>query len=227
MKRHIKRNEAKAEADSALHRHKDILRNIEKHVIENNSEKDEFLYLMSIPVIYAAWEGFFRISCSVCLRRKFFRGKKIKSYDERYAALWLQKQSFLNSFLDRLLSSMNLGKPPKKATAGKYRALVNFTGSIMQWLDEPANHLQNFDDLVMTHSNVNKDVALVNSEIIGLDVSQVDFGRLDDLLGRRNDIAHGGLIDYPTEQAVLDLLSYTDGLLHEFNNSVKIWLSEN
>jgi hypothetical protein len=225
MKRHIKLSEARAEADSALLRHKNILKNIETHAISKNEDNDEFLYLMSIPVIYAAWEGFFRISCSICLRRKFFQGKKIKSYDAQYAALWLQKQSFLNSFLDKLFSSMNLGNPPKKSTAGRYHALVGFTGSIVQWLDEPANHLQNFDDLVMTHSNVNKDVALINSEIIGLDISQVNFGRLNDLLGRRNDIAHGGLIDYPSKQVVEDLIRYADCLLDEFNSSVKAWLS--
>lgn len=227
MKRHIKLNEARAESDAALLRHKEILDNIEKHAITNNPDKDEFLYLMSIPVIYAAWEGFFRISCSICLRRKFFKGKKVKRYDESYAALWLQKEGFLNSFLDRLFSSMNLGKPPKNANAGRYHALASFTGSIMQWLETPADHLQNFDDLVMTHSNVNKDVALINCKIIGIDVSGLSFGRLNDLLGRRNEIAHGGLIDYPSEQVVIDLLSYTNGLLNDFNQAVNDWLCEN
>lgn len=224
MTRHLKFHDARAEAKKALERHLDILNNIKKHCITNNHEKDEFLYLMSIPVIYAAWEGFFRISCSICLRRKFHREQKFKLYDDAYATLWLQREGFVDSFFDKLFNSVSLGKKPKKLSTGRYGALTNFTGKIKEWLEKPANHLTNFDELVMTYSNINKEVTELNSTIIGLDLTNVKLGRLDDLVGQRNNIAHGGLIDYPKENTINDLIDYTENLLNEFHSSVTAWL---
>ncbi len=179
---------------------------------------------MSIPVIYAAWEGFFRISCSICLRRKFHVERKLKSYEDAYATLWLQRESFVDSFFDKLFNSVSLGKKPKKLNTGRYGALTIFTGKIKEWLEKPANHLTNFDELVMTYSNINKEVTELNSTIIGLDITNVKLGRLDDLVGQRNNIAHGGLIDYPKENTINDLIDYTENLLTEFHTSVTLWL---
>ncbi|WP_046270893.1 MAE_28990/MAE_18760 family HEPN-like nuclease [Pseudomonas syringae] len=224
MTRHLKYHEARTEAQKALQRHLEILNNIKKHCVINNEEKDEFLYLMSIPVIYAAWEGFFRISCSICLRRKFHVERKLKSYEDAYATLWLQRESFVDSFFDKLFNSVSLGKKPKKLNTGRYGALTIFTGKIKEWLEKPANHLTNFDELVMTYSNINKEVTELNSTIIGLDITNVKLGRLDDLVGQRNNIAHGGLIDYPKENTINDLIDYTENLLTEFHTSVTLWL---
>jgi hypothetical protein len=225
--KHLKLVEAKSEAKEALRRHLDILDNIEKHTLTNNQEKDEFLYLMSIPIIYAAWEGYFRIACSICLRRTCHRGKKIKNYSNEYSTLWLQRESFVESFLTKLFNSMALGKQPKKLNSGRYNALTDFTGNIKNWLEEPADHLKNFDDLVMTYSNINKEVTELNSKIIGFDISAINLGRLDDLLGRRNNIAHGGLIDYPKENTITELLEYTRQLLKDFHSSIDTWLATN
>ncbi|KUM43448.1 hypothetical protein AR540_16725 [Pseudomonas sp. EpS/L25] len=79
----------------------------------------------------------------------------------------------------------------------------------------------------MTYANVNKEVVIFNSEIIGLDIDRVNLGRLDDLLARRNDIAHGGLIDYPKENIINDLLTYTENLLNQFHSSIEAWLEKN
>jgi len=76
----------------------------------------------------------------------------------------------------------------------------------------------------MTYSNVNKDVALLNSAVIGLDISQVDFSRLNELLNRRNEIAHGGLVNYPRESNVVELLDYTGTLIDSFHSSIEAWL---
>lgn len=227
MVRHLKLQSAKAELTDALQRHLGMLSNINLHCIVNNREKNEFLYLMAVPVIYAAWEGYFRISCSICLRRICYREKKAKLYPEKYAALWLQKESFVDSFLQLLFNSMQIGRPQKKLNAGKFNALAKFSTDTRNWLERPVNHLYNFDDLVMTYSNVNKEVALLNSEIIGFQVGEIDFSRLDELLNRRNEIAHGGIVDYPREQTINELLNYTRGLINGLNLAIIEWLQAN
>lgn len=227
MSRHLHRKEAQLEAKQSLQRHIDILRSIKMHAIDDNAAKNEFLYLMAIPMIYAAWEGFFKLTCSICLRRYCLRGKKYKSYPDKYSALWLQKESFVNSFFDKLLSSMSLGKKQRKLSSGRFTSLSSFSGSMRDWFEKPINHLENFDELVMTYSNVNKEVTQFNAEIIGLNIEQVDLAKLDELLGRRNNIAHGGLIDYPRENTITELLAYTEKLLTEFHKSAEDWLSKN
>ncbi|MEN2387958.1 MAE_28990/MAE_18760 family HEPN-like nuclease [Comamonas sp. A7-5] len=227
MTRHFHLRSARQEVNIAHARHKSMLDSIRQHSLENNRDKDKFLYLMAIPIIYAAWEGYFRISCSICLKRECLVGKKVKNYKSNYAALWLQKEKFFDSFLQRLFNSMQLGKPAKKISSGKFQAVSEFAANISNWLDRPVDHLYDFDDLVMTYSNVNKEVALLNSGIIGLQTDGVDFSRIDELLSRRNDIAHGGLLNFPHETNVVDLLAYTGRLIDTFHDSVIDWLSQN
>ncbi|MRJ21332.1 hypothetical protein FRT60_13470 [Pseudomonas haemolytica] len=224
---HLRLPSAKTEAKQALERHLQILSDIRERCISNNQANDGFLYMMAIPIIYAAWEGYFKISCSICLRRYCIRGRKVKGYDNMYAALWLQKEGFLASFLQKLLNTMSLGTPPKKQAAGKFNILSDFTSDMKLWLERPVDHFTDFDSLVMTHSNVNKGVAELNSKIIGLDISHIDFGRLDNLLEQRNSIAHGGFVAYPTLNNIDELLIYTKNLIESFHASIIDWLGRN
>lgn len=226
MSIHLHLASAKKEAQQSLVRHIQILNDVKLRCITNNTENDGFMYLMSIPIIYAAWEGYFKIACAICLKRHCRPGQKVKSYTEIYAALWLQKEGFLASFLQKLLNTMTLGSSIDKKGAGKFEVLTEFTKEMKNWLDGPVDHFVDFDSLVMTHSNVNKNVAELNSKIIGLDVSGINFGRLDGLLAQRNSIAHGGLITHPTKINVEELLTYTQGLITDFHDAVITWLNK-
>lgn len=223
--RHLVLPSARQEIKAAHNRQQKVLADIRLHSIEKNNTKDAFLFLMAIPVIYAAWEGYFRLACSICLKRQCYVGRKAKVYDKKYAALWLQREGFFDSFLKKLVDSMQLGRPTRRISSGKYTATVEFSGNMNEWFNKPISHLSNFDDLVMTYSNVNKDVATLNGEIIGLNLDNVDFSRLNELLNRRNDIAHGGLVDYPREDTVEGLLDYTSDLIDSFHQSVEAWLA--
>ncbi|ELI6431879.1 hypothetical protein RRM65_001618 [Aeromonas salmonicida subsp. salmonicida] len=224
---HLRLSSAKLEAKQALERHLKILDDISERCVSANIKNDGFLYLMAIPIIYAAWEGYFKISCSICLRRHCRPGRKIAAYPDVYAALWLQKEGFLASFLQKLLNTMTLGSQPKKQGYGKFDVLTTFTGEMKSWLNNPVDHLIDFDSLVMTHSNVNKGIAELNAKVIGLDVTNVPLGRLDTLLAQRNSIAHGGLITFPTRASIEDTLEYTKDLINKFHNSVMLWLNNN
>ena len=221
---HLPKRTAKAEAIDARNRHLSILQDVEKWCVQSNAGKEGFFYLSAIPIIYSAWEGYFRITCAICLRRLCMRGTPVKKYDGKYATLWLQKEGFLEAFLRALINSMTLGKDNRKINAGRFNALTSFTDSINNWFESPLNHSSNFDELVMTYSNVNADVARLNGNIIGLNLSGVDFSKLDEMLGRRNDISHGGLISYPQESVVTGLLVYTINLINQFGAAVDTWL---
>lgn len=222
---HLSKRDARTEAKDAFDRHIAILQDVDKWCIQTNEDKEEFFYLAAIPIIYSAWEGYFRLTCSVCLRRLCERGAKVKKYKHPYATLWLQRESFLDMFLKALLNTMALGKDVKKLSSGKFEALSTFKANINHWLEGPLNHAINFDDLVMTYSNVNTEVAKLNGSIIGLDMAAVDFSKLDELLGRRNNICHGGLVNYTKEGTAKDLLMYTQNLLSQFHQSVVNWIN--
>lgn len=221
---------AKSELSSTLTRYLSLVNEVEKHSItENATEKSGTLYLMAIPLIYAAWEGYFRLACALCLKRKCYIGRKAKSYHDQYSVLWLQKEAFYVSFMQKLLNSMTTSaeNKPKKLKPSKYNNLIEFTAGMKNWLETPINHLEDFDELVMTYSNVNKEVVTINCTVIGMTPTNIDLTRIDELVGRRNDIAHGGLVNYPSERQAQELINYTKSLLGTFHQEALSWLNNN
>lgn len=221
----LQKKAANSEIDDALNRHLIILSDVRKWCVDGNVSKEGFYYLTAIPIIYAAWEGYFRVTCSICLRRRCTPGVKVKKYDHGYATLWLQREAFVETFFRNLFNSMTLGKDNRRINSGRFQALSNFTNEVNLWLERPLNHAANFDDLVMTYSNINPDVVKLNCSVIGIDVSQLDFSKLNEVVSRRNGIAHGGLVQYPSENTVIDLIDYTDSLLKKFHGCTKSWLA--
>jgi hypothetical protein len=221
---HLKKRAAQGEAAYALKSHLDILADVRKWCLTENEGKEKFYYLLALPIVYSAWEGFFRVSCAICLRRNCVLGNKAKSYRAAYSTLWLQKESFLESFFRTLFNSMSLGKDNRKINAGRFHSLTDFVSDLNAWLDNPLDHAQDFDKLVMTYSNVNEDIARLNCGIIGIDVTGIDFSKLNEVVGRRNDVAHGGLIAYPDEAKIVELVVYTENLLKQFPGRIVAWL---
>lgn len=226
MPKVLRLSSARAEVANAKVRHVEILNKARAHCVTENPEKDGFLYLMAIPMMYAAWEGYFKLVCTVCLKRKCISGQKAKKYPASYLALWLQKEGFIQAYLQNLVNSMQLGRPAR-AGSGQYSALTSLAADMAGWLEQPVNHAQPFGDLVMTFSNVNNDVVELNASVIGLDISNVAIGRLHELVGRRNEIAHGGLLSYPTELQTVELMDYTALLINQFDDAVVDWLRTN
>ena len=216
-------SDARVETVSARDRHLALLSDVRKHCITANVAKDKFMYLLAIPMIYAAWEGYFKLVCSLCVKRKCQVGKKTKAYEPMYSTLWLQKEPFVQSYLQSLINSMQPGRATR-ASFAQYEALTAFAGSVTDWMDEPVNHALDFESLVMTYSNVGRDVVKTNARAIDMDLTGVALGKLDELLGRRNGIAHGGLMSYPLESEVVEYIDYAELLLTTFNAAVQRWL---
>lgn len=226
-RRTLTKHAARTELTDAKQRYTMMLLEFEQRSVVNNKAKDGFLYLMAIPVIYSAWEAYFKMTMSICLKRMHNQSMKANRCNSSYVALWLQKESFVTGFLQNLLNAMNPGTDvSKKINMGKFKALAEFSKDLAQWHSKPVP-VQKFEDLVMTHSNINKAVVEANAEIIGLDINAISFGRLDELLSRRNDISHGGLVTPPPENAVQDLFIYVRNLITDFHSAALKWLSTN
>lgn len=224
MARHLTLPAARQELAAARERHLSLLDEVRKHCIEENPVREGFKYLLAVPIIYAAWEGYFKISFTLCIKRKCQSTVKAKSYPGIYRTLWLQKQPFVQSYLGTLVAAMQPGNPLSPKTGNQYKALATFSEKLAQWLDAPVDHATGFEDLVMTYSNVDQKVLALNSEVIGLDITGVPVGRLDSMVGRRNEISHGGLLTFPTEVEIDELVKFCGNLIIGVDDKIVAWL---
>jgi hypothetical protein len=224
MARHLTLTAARQELAAARVRHIALLDDVRRHCIDENTIRDPFKHLSAVPIIYAAWEGYFKISFTLCIKRKCQSTIKARSYPGIYRTLWLQKQPFVQSYLSTLVAAMQPGKAISPKTGSQYKALASFSDKFSQWLDAPVDHASGFEDLVMTYSNVDYKVLALNSEVIGLDISGVPVGRLDGMVGRRNEISHGGLLTYPTESEVDELVTFCRNLISGIDGKIASWL---
>jgi hypothetical protein len=89
----------------------------------------------------------------------------------------------------------------------------------------------NTDDLVMTFSNVNPDVVDLNARAIGIadfpKFKSLKLGRLHDLVGQRNDIGHGAIIEPPANGTFISLLEFTENLVKDYCDVFISWMQDN
>jgi hypothetical protein len=190
--------------------------------------------IVATPFLYAVWERCFRTSFGIMAMvvRQEASHPAVMSFEQ--ATLWLQRESFVTSFIAKLHSrTSNLdGTPTRKSiNSGSYRTLVEFLSNLIGWHNHKLQNIPLDSDLVMTFSNVNVAVLDANAQAIGLSLLPefVEFrkciGRLDDLVGRRNDIGHGTLASPPGARefkALSELVS--DLLVSKFCEVVQTWI---
>ena len=190
--------------------------------------------LVATPFLYAVWERCFRTSFGVMamvIRSNSANPSKM-SYEQ--AALWLQKEPFLTSFTDKIRQrtpDLDSALSRKAVTSSAYKNLVEFLGKLISWHGQSLQNVPADTDLVMTFSNVNLAVLEVNAEATGLS-KLVEFeafrrraGRLDDLVGRRNDIGHGTLATPPGPREFNDLAELVNKvLIQEFCELSQTWI---
>lgn len=202
---------------------------------DQNGDYPAAFRMVATPFLYAVWERCFSTSFGIMAKfiRETHQYPAIMSANQ--AALWLQKEPFLQSFIDRIRQ-----RPPESEkeiarrtlNQGAYKTLVSFMTSMVTWYSE-RNHSGTDDgELVMTFSNINAAVLDLNAEAIGLSEIQEfkDFrkkvGRLDDLVGRRNDIAHGTLARPPGSREFTELGELVKNILiNEYCEVVQTWIA--
>jgi hypothetical protein len=184
--------------------------------------------LVAIPMIYAVWERCFTLCHAIALRRLRDLKKQTSLLDARQRALWLQRQPFYQSYIDRLRQpeAYNAEKKPKK---GSFFALCDFLGEFESWSSKEIDKTVATDDLVMSFSNVNPDVVELNAVVLGISESQafqeIEFGRLHDLVLRRNEIGHGGIVTPPGHKEFAELWAFTEGLIKSYCDAFDEWIA--
>lgn len=190
--------------------------------------------IVATPFLYAVWERCFRTAFGVMASVVRQQSEIPAKMSHLQATLWLQREPFFSSFLDKIRQKPveNEDTPSRKTIkAGAYRNLADFFSNLINWHTQKLNNVTPDNDLVMTFSNVNAAVLEANADAIGLsDLEEFrkfrqEVGRLDDLVGRRNDIGHGTLAKPPGPREFNELKNLVvETLVNEFCEVVQTWI---
>ena len=150
-------------------------------------------------------------------------------------AIWAQlsvqsgcnRQGLYQSLVSKL-QSQNPSKESGKLKKGEFAALCEFLTEFDKWSEQGLDRSIETSDLVMTFSNVNQQVVEINADAIGLAkcpaFQRLKLGRLHDLVGRRNEIGHGAIIEPPPNEQFKDLWDFTETLIIEYCNTFTYWM---
>jgi hypothetical protein len=177
---------------------------------------------MLVPVLYSAWERAFVASTSVSLRFLISHGERNADLGIRLRALLMQSASFYKSFFQKHLNSLVL--TGENAGKGAFTRLAEFAAEHDRWLaSRPSFPASGVEELVMTFSNVDHKVLKLHLELLGMDTadlrvadSVIDLQPLGTLIGRRNDISHGGLISDVGTAELQGLLEFVPKLISAY-----------
>lgn len=193
---------------------------------------DAFRNLVT-PFIYSVWERCFTTCFSIMLKLIQVETSNYSKLNHNQAAVWLQRESFFISFIAKMRHHPPADdQPTRKSIKGSsYQALVDFISSSENWRKSNVNVSTDTSTLVMTFSNVNTAVLDVNAAALGI-AEMTEFvkfrsciGRLDDLVGRRNDIGHGTLARPPGNLEFKELFTLARSqLVDEFCDVVQQWI---
>lgn len=181
--------------------------------------------LIATPMLYSAWERCFTLCHGITLR--LIRDLAVKANDLKMPqrAAWLIKSQFYRSFIDKL---KNISLTASDSSKGEFSLLCEFLLKLENWLNESLDQAIDTDDLVMTFSNVNPKVVEINAQVIGINefdnFRAIKFGRLHDLVGRRNGIGHGAIVDAPSNDVFVDLIKFTEELVNDYCNVFIEWI---
>ncbi len=182
------------------------------------------------PFLYAVWERCFTTNFGIMARLLHHESSSPSRLTSPQAALWLQAEPFFDSFSDKIRDGNGPGVR-KSIRSGKYKALADFIQKYRGWESGGMSSSIDTSSLVMTFSNVNCEVLDINAESIGLNLLpefsefRKNVGRLEDLVGRRNDIGHGTMSRPPKNREFQELVDLTkDHLISEFCDVVQYWI---
>ena len=193
----------------------------------NVSYPDTYRLLVT-PLLYSAWERCFTICNAVSWRRVRDECLTASSLNTGERAAWLMQANFYRGFTQKLLNTATPGEEEAKPKKSHFPALEEFIGKLDLWSSSPLDPTVGTDSLVMTFSNVNGDAVNLNAFALGISsyppFQAIKFGLLHDLVGRRNEIGHGGILSPPPSDQFNNLWTYTETLIEDYCEAFKGWL---
>jgi len=200
-----------------------------------DSEKEDMFRIISVPMIYSSWEGFFTETMSVCLNTLKLSDREAFKYSAEIRALWLQREPFYNRYVDMIKNIYdadshrsivhNGAQIKKKVTKGAFK----LTSDVIQHIDAfNRSTLSDCDvsELVMTFSNVNEIVVKINFDAIGLDYSSLDLSQLGEVVGLRNSLGHGEFKSSVKPRKFNSIIAYVEILINDLNQCATEWLDK-
>ncbi len=195
--------------------------------ISNGDQYPDTYRLLATPMLYSVWERCFTLCHAIGLRilRDFAENPRDLATAAR--AVWLIRTPFFQSLVSRLqiqTSSPEEMRPQK----GQFSAICEFLLYFERWLGDDIDPAVATDELVMRVSNVNPDVVEMNASAIGIAdfplFKEIKFGRLHDLVGRRNEIGHGAIINPPPNENFVELWDFTENLIISYCDAFIAWM---
>jgi hypothetical protein len=183
--------------------------------------------LVALPLLYSVWERAFRISTSIALRTLIEQAPVVESLPETQQALLLQKESFFISYTDKL-GNQRRGNSSKGPGKGEFELLEEVLKEISTWRRRNPKLNDDIETYVMTFSNVNESVLRLHERILGSGGTiqrgteeGLDISPLGELLGRRNDISHGGSMTPPGDRHFNELFQFTKLLIQSYCDTMR------
>ncbi|WP_230405469.1 MAE_28990/MAE_18760 family HEPN-like nuclease [Plesiomonas shigelloides] len=198
-------------------------------------EKGDMFRVISIPMIYSSWEGFFTETMSVCLNSLKLSDREAFHYSAEIRALWLQREPFFNKYIDMIKNIYDVDSHRSISQSGQ-QLKKRVTKGTFKLTSEVIKHIDGFNnstlsdcdvsELVMTFSNVNEMVVKVNFEAINLDYSNLDLSQLGEVVGLRNSLGHGEFKSKIKPRKFDSIIQYVETLINELSNSAEKWLDD-
>ena len=201
------------------------------------SKEDKVVAQASVPIYYSAWEKFFKDCVAIGLKVVANIYNSAGDADAQKRVFWILKEPEFKSFVDVIRSIIEISyieaeseqrnKFRKRVTKG----LAQDTARIVEWFDrfnsERFSPKLDYEELPLTFSNVNKDVIEVNLKLLGgLEEDQYDsddYKTLDELVGTRNAIVHGGVKVGVGNKRSLQFCDEISWSIRRFGNVMEGW----
>jgi hypothetical protein len=135
---------------------------------------------------------------------------------------------FYQSFTKKILNAASAAEGEARPKRSHFPTLAEFLRGLDEWSLSPLDKSVETNSLVMTFSNVNVDVVILNAEALGISsfpaFGEIKFGRLHSLVGHRNNIGHGGTLAAPDNSEFTELWNYTENLIEVYSETFKAWI---
>lgn len=198
------------------------------HPVAGGTPYPETYRLLVLPLLYSVWERCFTLCHSISLRllRGLSPNPQALNVSER--AIWLIQAPFYQSLVAKL-TIQTPGDRNQKPKRSHFPALCEFLQELDGWHANAIDASVDTEALVMTFSNVNPEVVELNAKAIGIwdlpALKAIKFGRLNDLVGRRNQIGHGAVIAAPPNSEFVELWDYAENLVQLYCDAFISWIS--